>query len=345
VEDRRRTSITSRTIAELSGVSQTTVSRVLRDDPKVSEATRAKVLRVLEETSYVPNAWARAMRLRSTGVIGVVAGAVTNPFYPELVEALHTAISRSGRQMSLWVASEGSQREAGERAALAAVQDGALDGVIFTTVTAESVALRAALERQAPVVQKNRTLDGLPCDTVSTDNIAGGEAVARYFAAHGRHRPALISGPESVSTSHERESGFRRALGEAGIPVAGADVIRGDFTHSAGRAAMHTLMALPEPPDAIFCVNDVVAFGALDAAREASVRVPDDAWIIGFDDTEMASWAAFDLTTVRQPIAELAEVGLALLFERLAQPSAPFAARRLPAAIVVRGSTGHSGAG
>jgi LacI family transcriptional regulator len=336
--------MTSRTIAELSGVSQTTVSRVLRDDPAVSEATREKVLRVLEETGYAPNAWARAMRLRSTGVVGVVAGAVTNPFYPELVEALNTTISRKGRHMSLWVASEESEREAGERAALAAVQQGALDGVIFTTVTAESVALRAALERQAPVVLMNRTLEGLPCDTVSTDNVTGGRAVARYFARHGRRRPALITGPESVSTSRERESGFRDALQEARVAVAGAHIIRGDFTHAAGRAAMLTLLERAEPPDAVFCVNDVVAFGALDGAREAGVSVPDGVWIVGFDDTELASWAAFDLTTVRQPIQQLAEVGLELLLDRLADPAAPYASRRLPAEIVVRRSTGHAAA-
>jgi LacI family transcriptional regulator len=333
--------MTSRTIAELSGVSQTTVSRVLRDDPNVSPATREKVLGVLAETGYAPNAWARAMRLRSTGVVGVVAGAVTNPFYPELVEALNAAISRQGRQMSLWIANEGTEREAGERAALAAVEQGALDGVIFTTVTAESVALRAALARQAPVVLMNRTLEGLPCDTVSTDNASGGQAVAQYFARHGR-RPALITGPQSVSTSTERESGFRAALHEARVDVAGSDVIRGDFTHTAGRAAMMTLLQLPDPPDAVFCVNDVVAFGALDGAREAGVRVPEDVWIVGFDDTEMASWAAFDLTTVRQPIPQLAEVGLQLLLSRLADRAAPYASRRLPAGMVVRRSTAYA---
>lgn len=337
--------MTSRTIAELSGVSQTTVSRVLRDDPNVSEGTRDKVLRVLEATGYAPNAWARALRLRSTGVIGVVAGAVTNPFYPELVEALNAVISRVGRQMSLWIASEGNTREAGERAALSAVEQGAVDGVIFTTVTPGSVALRAALERRAPVVLMNRTLEGLPCDSVSTDNVRGAWAVARYFAQHERRRPALITGPETVSTSRERESAFRAALAEVGGTAAATHVVRGDFTHTAGRAAMLALLETPDPPDAVFCVNDVVAFGALDGAREAGVAVPDDVWIVGFDDTRLASWAAFDLTTVRQPIAELAEVGLALLLDRLADRSAPFVSRRLPAEIVVRRSTAHAPAG
>jgi LacI family transcriptional regulator len=332
--------MTSRTIAELSGVSQTTVSRVLSNHPNVSEATRARVMRVLHETSYAPNASARAMRTGSTGVVGVVAGAVTNPFYPGLVDALHVAISGRGRQMSLWIASEGPRRDAGERAALAAVQGGAVDGVIFTTVTARSPALQAALERGAPIVLMNRTLPGFPCDSVATDNASGAATVARYFAAHDRRRPAVIMGPRTVSTSSERETGFRRGLRRAGVPLTSRHVIHGEFTHAAGHAAMLQLLTEADPPDAVFCVNDVVAFGALDAARELRVDVPVDLWVVGFDDTELASWAAFDLTTVRQPIDKLAEIGVDLLLDRLADRAAPLATLRLPAELVVRGSTG-----
>jgi LacI family transcriptional regulator len=331
--------MTSRTIAELSGVSQTTVSRVLSNHPNVSDATRNRVLRVLEQTSYAPNASARAMRTGSTRVIGVVAGAVTNPFYPRLVEALHATISRRGRQMTLWIASDDSSRDAGERAALAAVSEGAVDGVIFTTVTLGSLALRGALERHAPIVLINRTLRSFPCDSVSTDNHAGASAVAAYFVAHGRRRPAIITGPKSVSTSSERESGFRSGLRDAGVPLTNRHVIRGEFTHAAGRNAMLTMLR-SDPPDAVFCVNDVVAFGALDAARETGVAVPEDLWVVGFDDTELASWAAFDLTTVRQRIDELARVGLDLLLDRLGDRDAPRATRRLKAELVVRGSTG-----
>jgi LacI family transcriptional regulator len=334
--------MTSRTIAQLSGVSQTTVSRVLRDDPKVSEASRARVLRVLEETKYAPNASARAMRTGSTGVIGVVAGSVTNPFYPELVEALNVEISRRDRHMSLWIAAEPPAREAGELAALAAVRGGAVDGVVFTTVSRQSPALHAALAQQAPVVLLNRTLGGLCCDTVSTDNVLGAEAVARYFVAHGRTHVAMITGPAEISTAREREEGFFAGLGAAGLAGNAAAIVRGNFTHASGHEAMRRLLRQTPRPDALFCVNDVVAFGALDAAREAGVSVPDDLWVVGFDDTEMATWAAFDLTTVRQPIAKLAEVGIDLLIERMRARDAPPTSRRLPADLVIRGSTGRA---
>jgi LacI family transcriptional regulator, galactose operon repressor len=333
--------MTSRTIAALSGVSQTTVSRVLSNHPNVSETTRARVLSVLEQTDYAPNAAARAMRTGLTGVIGVVAGAVTNPFYPELVDALNAAISRRGLQMSLWIASDGSSRMAGERAALAAVRQGALDGVIFTTVTARSPALRAALERRAAIVLMNRTLNGAPVDCVSTDNVAGAAEVASYFVAHGKRRPAIIVGPKSVSTSSEREEGFRRGLRAAGVELASRHIIRGDFTHPAGCAAMHRLLE-DEPPDAVFCVNDAVAFGAIDAARDAGVAIPDDLWVVGFDDTELASWPAFNLTTVRQSTDELAEVGVDLLLGRLRDRDGPRDVRRLRAELIVRRSTGYA---
>jgi LacI family transcriptional regulator len=331
--------MTSRTIAELSGVSQTTVSRVMRGDRYVSAATREKVLRVLRQTGYAPSAAARTMRTGSTGIIGVVVGYVTNTFYPELALALHAEISRRGRRMNLWIADESAGHEAGERAALTAVRERAVDGVVFTTVTSGSVALKEALERSAPVVLLNRTLDGIPADSVATDNAAGAEDVAAYFLAHSRRRIALIAGPREVSTSCEREDAFRAALREAGTPLGDEAVARCDFAYEGGRGAMTDLLRRCPDVDAVFCVNDLIAFGALDALRG---RVPDEVWVVGFDGTTTAGWDAFSLTTVRQPIEQMAAVGIDFLLQRAEQGDGDgdgYRHERLRGELIVRAST------
>ena len=263
--------LTSRTIAALSGVSQTTVSRVLAGHPNVSETTRSKVLGVLAETGYTPNAAAQAMRRRRSGMLGVVVGRVTNPFFPELAEALHLEITRRGLLMNLWI-SDGGEDDAGERAALDTLRRRAIDGIVYTTATPTSPSLREALGGAAPVVLLNRTLPGVAADSVASDNAGGAVALARHFLALGHRRIGLVAGPSGVTTSAERERGFLDALAEAG---AEAMVFRGDFTHASGVRGFEALAASPGGrPTAVFAINDVVAFGVIDGARRLGLAVP-----------------------------------------------------------------------
>jgi LacI family transcriptional regulator, galactose operon repressor len=334
-EDQRVAKLTSRDIATLSGVSQSTVSRVVRGYPHVSDAVRERVLRTMKATGYRPNAAARTMRTRLTGVIGVVVGRVTNPFYPELIDALSEEIGNADRQMNLWVSDHG-----GEPSALGAIRQGAVDGVIYTTVTASSSSLSEAIRQGAPIVLLNRTLAGLPCDKVSSDNHEGGATIARYMLRHGHERFGLIAGPVGISTGAEREEGYRRALLEAGHPLRDDMCARGEFTHASGHAGLLQLMQRTPAPTAVFCVNDVIAFGALDAARAQGIPVPEDLWIVGYDDIDMAAWEAFSLTTVRQPVGEMARLGVKMLVDRLeGRAPVPFRHERLPGELIVRNST------
>ena len=329
--------LTSRSIAALSGVSQTTVSRVLAGHPSVSEATRSRVLGVLEETGYTPNAAAQAMRRRRSGVLGVVVGRVTNPFFPELAEALHQEITRRGLLLNLWI-SDGGEDDAGERAALDAVRRRAIDGVVYTTATPTSPSLLEAVGRAAPVVLLNRTLPGFAVDSVSSDNAGGAVALARHFVALGHRRIGFVAGLAGVTTSDEREHGFLGALADAG---AEALVVRGDFTHASGVRGIEELARAPGgPPTAVLGINDVVAFGVIDGARRLGLAVPGRLSVAGYDDTEMAAWPGFNLTTVRQHTSCMAAAGVELLLERIEgdAPAAP-RERRLEAQLVIRSST------
>ncbi|MCL4744316.1 MAG: LacI family DNA-binding transcriptional regulator [Burkholderiaceae bacterium] len=329
--------VTSHEVARLAGVSQATVSRVLRDDARVRPATREKVLRVLAETKYEPNAAARAIRGRSTGSIGVVVARLSYQLYPAMLEAIGAQLAQLERRMIVWDAGQGD-----DEPAVRALRQGIVDGVILTAATSESRFLREVNSPEAPVVLINRTVDTSPADQVSSDNSFGGERVSEYLVRCGRRRIALIGGVPRASTIRDRESGFRAGLARAGIALLPQYYRHSEtFSHASGREAAIRLLELGSPPDSVFCVNDVLAAGAIDGARHLGLKVPDDVWIVGYDDIEMASWDAYDLTTVRQPMDEMIACGIELLLGRIAEPGRAAERRCFPNDLVIRGSTGR----
>ncbi|MBD0321838.1 MAG: LacI family DNA-binding transcriptional regulator [Aldersonia sp.] len=324
---------TSRDVARIAGVSQATVSRALSNG-RVSAETREKILQAARTVGYVPNVGARAMKTGRVDTIGVVVADLTNPFYPEILDALTEYLDAAGQKVTLWN-SDGP----GNDAALEAIYAGSVDGVIFTTVTEASKPLRAALVAHSPVVLINRIVETLECDQVVSDNAAGGAAVADYLIENGHRRIAFVGGPSSASTARDRRRGFCQRLDEVGITLRGDRVLEGPFSHDYGYSATAGLLADTDRPTAIFCSNDLIAFGALDAARAAKIAVPEELWIVGYDDIAMSAWPAFDLTTVHQPSRVMAEAGARALLDRIAQPTAPHKTLTFRSHLVVRGST------
>ncbi|MBK7263828.1 MAG: LacI family DNA-binding transcriptional regulator [Rubrivivax sp.] len=328
-------SITSHDIARLAQVSQATVSRVLRDDPKVSPRTRAHVLKILAETRYEPSAAARAFRGGRADSIGVVVARLSYQLYPAMLEAIGAQLARLGHRMIVWDSDHG-----GDAPAIRALRQGAVDGVILTAATAESAFLSEVPAEGAPVVLLNRTVDTYASDQVSSDNLDGGQRVAEYLVACGRKRIALIGGIPRASTIRNREQGFKNALNRLGVGLPPHYQFHSEtFTHASGEFAVTRLLELASPPDAIFCVNDVLAVGAMDGARARGVRVPHDLWIVGYDDIEIASWGAYDLTTVRQPMEQMVGLAIELLLARIDQRDAPVTHKCLANELVIRSST------
>ncbi|MFF3490415.1 LacI family DNA-binding transcriptional regulator [Streptomyces sp. NPDC002795] len=303
--------ITSHDVAKLAGVSQPTVSRALRDDPRVSQATRAKVKRAAQALNYVPSEAGRTLSTRATRRVGVIVTDMTNPFYPHVVAPLHDELQRLGYRMMLLT--ERSDEAVAEEKLL----DQSLDGVVLATATTDS-RLPALLERRGmPYVFLNRDT-GRPGDFASVvDNEGGGRLVAQQLVELGHRRIAGIFGAVNTTTGRERELGFRLALADAGIGLPDDRVVRGAFEYETGYAALPALLKAAEPPTAVFCGNDVVAIGVLNAALAAGVKVPDDLTVIGFDDLPMAAWEVFRLTTVRHDLGELACQAARLLARRI----------------------------
>ncbi|MQA82440.1 MAG: LacI family DNA-binding transcriptional regulator [Streptosporangiales bacterium] len=309
--------VTSHDVARLAGVSQPTVSRALRDQRGVSEATRHTVREAARALGYVPSQAGRALSTRSAGRVGIVSAELGNPFYPALIGPLSDGLAAAGYRTILVTDRGDAPVE------LEPLVDGSLDGVVLTTAERTS-ALPVELHRRGlPYVLVNRVVDGVDADSCVVDNRAGAASVADLLAELGHRHVGAVLGPDATSTGHEREWGFRDRLGDLGVALPGRLVRRVAFDADEGRRALTSLLAERPRPTAVFCGNDVIAFGVRNAARAAGVRIPADLTVVGFDDIPMASWEVFDLTTVRTDLAAMARHAVDLLVERMASPRRP----------------------
>jgi LacI family transcriptional regulator len=333
---------TGRDVAILAGVSQATVSRVFRGDSRVVPETRARVIEAATTLRYVPNAQARAMRNRVSGIIGVVTGRVRTPFYPEdFVDAIGSSMVKHGVRMLLW----NLEQDDDETPAFEMMRSGLLDGLIFTSADLlGNRTLALAEELGMPYVLVNRKAEGLRSDTVVSDNLAGGRAVARYFIRNGRTRAAIVGSTSGQSNVRDRRLGFLQEFAEQGIPIRSDWLTGGDvpYTHDIAFSKGRALLETDDFPDAVFCTGRLNTFGVLDAARRVGRKVPDDTWVVGYDDTEMCSWESYDATMMRQPVELMANAAVTALIRRIAEPHSHFVHEVLPASLIVRGSTNNT---
>lgn len=305
--------VTSKDIARRLKISQSTVSRALRGDPRVAPETMARVLEAARQMNYTPNLAARTLITRKTATVGVVVSDITNPFYPELLEILHNEFALGGYRTILFNERTDARLE---RHVAELVDGAAVDGLVYVSASL-GMPLPGTGTRSIPVVLVNRYLDSADVDTVVSDNRRGGRLVAEAMVELGHQRIALIAGPGNTTTSRDREHGFREQLDASGVRF--DETLRrvGQFSHHSGYQWCLDLLAAEAGPTALFAANDLIAFGALDAARRVGVRVPAELSIVGFDDIDMAGWEGFNLTTVRQPLPEMGRAAAKLLMERI----------------------------
>lgn len=305
---------TSWTVARAAGVSQSTVSRALRGDPRVREETRLKVDAAARRLGYVPNSLAAGLVSRSTRTVAVVVSDLSNPFFPALLTPVYDELQLMGYRVVLFT--ERTDIPTGQES-LRRLLDRSIDGVLVTTATLDSRFAAELQQRGLPIVLLNRYIDGMDVDRVTSDNRGGAQIGGRHLVELGHRRIAVIRGPANTSTSRDRLAGLQEALAEGGAPLDPALVREGTFSHQSGLQHARELLRLPDPPTAIVCGNDVIAFGAIDAALSLGRRVPGDVSILGFDDIPMAAWEVFQLSTLRQPIGDMARAAVRMLAERI----------------------------
>lgn len=323
--------VTAADVARAAGTSPAAVSRAFRDDAPIAPELRARILRIAESMGYrTPSA--QSLARLTTGTVTLVAGDLENPFYPMAANALSQAIHASGRRMILHAVPPGGDVDQVMSQVLAYRSDAA----IVTSALMSSHIARACRQARMPVVLFNRIQPDSGMTAVTCDNYGGGRLVAQRFLAGGRRRIAVIGGRRDTSTHLERMRGFTDQLAEAGMqPVAS---LPGNYDYATSHAAAGTLMRGDRRPDAIFCVNDIMALAVLDAARRQGIAVPQDIAVIGFDDIAMADWQAYRLTTIRQPLARMVADTLDLVQRLCLDPDSAGTIRIAPVTLVARDS-------
>lgn len=306
MNDKRK--VTSLDVARRAGVSQSAVSRVYTPGASVSKRMSEKVLAAATELGYRPNVLARSLITGKSRMIGVVVAYLENQFYPEVLELLSNSLQTNGYHVLMFMASSVTDIDK----VMQEIIDYQVDGIVLASVDMSSDLASRCRQANIPVVLFNRSQDDKSLSAVTSDNYAGGRKVAEFFLAAGHRRIGYIAGWEGASTQRDRERGFVDGLREAGVELHAREV--GNFDHGEAEEATRRMFGQARYPDAVFVANDHMAFGVLDTLRyELGIDVPRQVSVVGYDDVPLASWKAYDLTSVRQSAQQMVDKTIEIL--------------------------------
>ena len=334
MKSRRRA--TSFDVAALAGVSQSAVSRAFSPRSSIAADTRARVLDAARKLDYVPNRIASSLTTRRTNIVAVIVGDMANPFYVQALHCIGRSLQAQGRQVLLFTL----DRDASADDVMRRVLQYQVDGVVVTSARLSMRMTGRSLDRGVPIVLFNRYIPGHDAACVRCDNVHGGALIASALLAAGGRRFAMITGDPGATTSQDRVRGFVTHLAHAGVAPADIAEACGHSTYEGAAAAALALFDRPRRdwPDALFCINDIMALGAMDVLRaRLGIAVPEELQIAGFDDIPQAAHLSYRLTTVAQPVEAMVAEALALLhLDRPAQHIERAIDRALPGHLVVR---------
>ncbi|MEA2243180.1 MAG: LacI family transcriptional regulator [Solirubrobacteraceae bacterium] len=336
--------VTIRELARRSGVSVGTVSRALNGYTDVRPETRERIMRLASELDYTPAAAARSLVTQRSHVIGVFLETgeghpdLQHPFFHEVLGGLKQSVGAQGFDLLLF-ASERPGNGYGPHSYLKRTRHHAVDGVALIGLDPEDQEVRRLVRAEVPCVGIDMDLEGPNTEVVMSDNVSGAEAAVRHLHGLGHRRIATITGMLESRPGIDRLRGYRAAAQALGLAYRDEYVAYGDFYAESGREATERLLALSDPPTAIFAAADLMAIGAIRAAAEVGLRVPEDLSVVGFDDIQLAPHVNPPLTTLRQDKLGLGGAAGDALVARIAGDAGRPSLRQLPVELVVRGST------
>jgi len=330
--------VTMKDVAELAGVSITTVSHVVNSTRSVAPETKARVLAAVEQTGYTGDAIARSLVTGGTRSLGVAISLVANPYFAELIRAIEHEITRSGYTLVL---ADTHDEPAAEQSAVRTLRSRRVDGLILTPSSkAAGTVLPELRQVGLPIVLVDRLTTAQDVDQVGPENIYATSGLVGHLASVGHRRIGMISGAEGLATTNERVLGYRLGLGRAGLTWDSELVVSGSSAAPPAAAALGRLLALPEPPTAVVAGNNTMLSGVLHECRTRGVRVGRDLAVVGYDDVEWADLVDPPVTTVAQPIAEMGRTAVQLLLARIADPTRKPTTARLQTTFMHRHSCG-----
>jgi LacI family transcriptional regulator len=329
--------LTLEDIARMSGVSRSTVSRVINGDRNVNTQTREKVQDVIQSINFQPNLAARGLAVGHTGVLGLIipTGVISifsDPYFPLLIQGVSSACNALDYSVMLWLAEPDFERKTINQI----VYNGLVDGVIVSSMLVDDPLIDKLTESKRPFVTIGRHPTNKRVNYVDVDNRMGVYQAVSHILRTGHRRVAIINGPQNTIGGQDRYQGYLDAMHERGIQVLAELVVEGEFSDTTGYLAMKQL--LPKRPDAVFVASDAMAIAAMRAIGEAGLRIPEDIAVVGFDDIPPAATTKPPLTTVRQPIQRTGCVAAETLIDLIEHPDHQPRRIVLPTELVIRSS-------
>lgn len=338
-QNQQTTAATMKDVAERAGVSTATVSRALMNPEKVSVATRQKVEQAVIDVGYAPHALSRNAKRSESRTILVIVPDICDPFFSEIIRGIEVTAASEGYLVLIGDCAHQNQQE---KSFLNLMLTRQIDGMVLL---GSQLPFETGVEEQRilpPMVMANEFAPELELPTVHIDNLTAAFEAVNHLYQLGHRRIACIAGPEEMPLCQYRLQGYIQALRRNGLTVDPDYIVRGDFTFEAGSEALKQLMALPEPPDALFCHSDIMALGAMSQAKRNGLRVPQDLSLVGFDDIELSRYSDPQLTTVAQPRFNIGREAMLLLLEQLQGNVVNNGSRLLDFELKIRGSTARA---
>lgn len=330
----REPSIKLEDVARKAGVSRSLASLALRGDPGVSPERRDHILKIAEELRYRPNIAARNLASIQSRAIGILIGDLLNPFEALLARNADAAARRSGYES---VVSINGMTDSAALVSARALMDQRVAGIILIGAPKQTEVI-ARISKKLPTVYIGRDLSSFGVDSVCTDDALGARMATEHLASLGHKLIAHVNGGSGAG-AQMRVKGYRQALKDKGLT---ANIIPGEYSIDAGSKAVDALIGQKARPTAIFTANDMVAIGAINRLAQVGLRVPEDVAVVGYDDIPLASSESISLTTIRQRVDLLIDLGIDALFQRMQDPERPIANHVTPPELIVRRSSGKS---
>lgn len=327
-------------IAKRSGVSRSTVSRVINGQPYVRQEVRERVLKVIQETGFHPNLAARALASQRSWMIGLVlpqnvSSFFADPYFPRLTQGIARACNLYNYTLGLFLISSPDDEE---KIYPRLSRRGFLDGILVQSGEVGDQLIERLINLTIPVVVAGRPFHTNDVSYIDVDNVSAAYDAVSHLIQLGYRRIGTITGTLTSTVSLDRKEGYLRALLDGGLKLDKNLIVEGNFTETGGYLAMQRM--LPAQPDAVFAASDVMALGAMRAVREAGLRVPDDIAFVGFDDLPVATLANPQLTTVHQPIVEFGEKAVEILIDLIENGVKPPRRVIMDTELVIRDSCG-----
>ncbi len=325
-------------IAHLAGVSTATVSRALSDSHLVTEATRQKVQAAARQLDYRMNVRARNLRIQKSMAVLLVVRNMSNPFYLEIFKGVEAVAREAGYVLLMGNTEDEAARDIEYFDML---RDGNADGMILMTgQMPEDHQLLNVGTDMVPVVVALEAIENSGLAHVQIDNREACRKAVRHLIDLGHRRIGHIAGPVPEILGRLRREGYRRTMAEAGLAVADSHEAVGDYSIQSGRRCCRQIFEAGDPPTALFCANDEMAFGAIGELRDMGLRVPDDVSVVGFDDIVISDSFSPPLTTIRQPCVDIGQTAMTMLLDILSGRRTEPEIKLIPTELIVRGSTG-----